>query len=187
MNIIQEIAIYCTYYKKWINEWSCAWFLFADRCVYISSVLSNLCFCSSLFISLSVPLPLRCTVASLLTLALHGDLVYLTEVMEDLLQSLMDQSSNANPKLLLRRTESIVEKLLTNWMSICLYGFLRVCPCIHSAGDLESTYYLQILTNVYVSSIGISRTASLPVGVSSDSANLERAGGFGDRESPVHS
>ncbi|XP_067284216.1 plexin-C1 [Pseudorasbora parva] len=67
----------------------------------------------------------KCTVASLLTLALHGDLHYLTAVMEDLLQSLMDQSSNANPKLLLRRTESIVEKLLTNWMSICLYGFLR--------------------------------------------------------------
>ncbi|KAL1275842.1 hypothetical protein QQF64_035465 [Cirrhinus molitorella] len=67
----------------------------------------------------------KCKVASLLTLALHGDLLYLTEVMEDLLQSLMDQSSNANPKLLLRRTESIVEKLLTNWMSICLYGFLR--------------------------------------------------------------
>ncbi|TRY82226.1 hypothetical protein DNTS_023867, partial [Danionella cerebrum] len=67
----------------------------------------------------------RCTVASLLTLALHGDLLYLTEIMEDLLQSLMDQISNSNPKLLLRRTESIVEKLLTNWMSICLYGFLR--------------------------------------------------------------
>ncbi|XP_051547304.1 plexin-C1-like isoform X2 [Myxocyprinus asiaticus] len=67
----------------------------------------------------------KCTVASLLTVALHGDLLYLTEVMEDLLQSLMDQSSNANPKLLLRRTESIVEKLLTNWMSICLYGYLR--------------------------------------------------------------
>ncbi|XP_057179717.1 plexin-C1-like [Triplophysa rosa] len=67
----------------------------------------------------------KCTVASLLTLALHGDLIYLTEIMEDLLQSLMDQSSNTNPKLMLRRTESIVEKLLTNWMSICLYGFLR--------------------------------------------------------------
>ncbi|KAA0721035.1 Plexin-C1 Virus-encoded semaphorin protein receptor [Triplophysa tibetana] len=67
----------------------------------------------------------KCSVASLLTLALHGDLIYLTEIMEDLLQSLMDQSSNTNPKLMLRRTESIVEKLLTNWMSICLYGFLR--------------------------------------------------------------
>uniref|UniRef100_A0A8B9JN37 Plexin C1 n=1 Tax=Astyanax mexicanus TaxID=7994 RepID=A0A8B9JN37_ASTMX len=67
----------------------------------------------------------KCVVASLLTVALHGDLPYLTQLMEDLLQSLMDQPSNAQPKLLLRRTESIVEKLLTNWMSICLYGFLR--------------------------------------------------------------
>ncbi|XP_062339310.1 plexin-C1 [Osmerus eperlanus] len=67
----------------------------------------------------------KCTVASLLTVALHGDLQYLTNVMEDLLRALMDQPSNNQPKLLLRRTESIVEKLLTNWMSICLYGFLR--------------------------------------------------------------
>lgn len=28
--------------------------------------------------------------------------------------------------LLLCRTETVVEKLLTNWMSICLYAFLRV-------------------------------------------------------------
>ncbi|KAF5901676.1 plexin-C1-like, partial [Clarias magur] len=67
----------------------------------------------------------KCTVASLLTVTLHSDLPYLTLLMEELLQSLMDQPSNAQPKLLLRRTESIVEKLLTNWMSICLYGFLR--------------------------------------------------------------
>ncbi|XP_061107155.1 plexin-C1 isoform X2 [Conger conger] len=67
----------------------------------------------------------KCHVASLLTLALHSDLPYLTEVMEVLLRALMDQSSNAQPKLMLRRTESIVEKLLTNWMSICLYGYLR--------------------------------------------------------------
>lgn len=66
-------------------------------------------------------------VASLMTLALHDDLPYLTQVMEELLISLMEQPSNAQPKLLLRRTESIVEKLLTNWMSICLYGFLREC------------------------------------------------------------
>lgn len=64
--------------------------------------------------------------ASLLTVALHNNLVYLTEVMETLLMDLMQQNSNTQPKLLLRRTESIVEKLLTNWMSICLYGFLRV-------------------------------------------------------------
>ncbi|XP_030576205.1 plexin-C1 [Archocentrus centrarchus] len=67
----------------------------------------------------------KCAVASLLTVALHSNLLYLTEVMEVLLKDLMQKSSNAQPKLLLRRTESIVEKLLTNWMSICLYGFLR--------------------------------------------------------------
>ncbi|XP_071400026.1 plexin-C1, partial [Centroberyx affinis] len=67
----------------------------------------------------------KCAVASLLTVALHSDLFYLTEVMKELLQALMQRSSNAQPKLLLRRTESTVEKLLTNWMSICLYGFLR--------------------------------------------------------------
>ncbi|XP_045555769.1 plexin-C1 isoform X5 [Salmo salar] len=67
----------------------------------------------------------KCAVASLLTVSLHGDLPYLTQVMEELLRALMDQPSNSQPKLMLRRTESIVEKLLTNWMSICLYGFLR--------------------------------------------------------------
>ncbi|KAM9403207.1 plexin-C1-like isoform 4-T4 [Salvelinus alpinus] len=67
----------------------------------------------------------KCAVASLLTVSLHGDLPYLTQVMEELLRALMEQPSNSQPKLMLRRTESIVEKLLTNWMSICLYGFLR--------------------------------------------------------------
>uniref|UniRef100_A0A4W3IFI4 Plexin cytoplasmic RasGAP domain-containing protein n=1 Tax=Callorhinchus milii TaxID=7868 RepID=A0A4W3IFI4_CALMI len=36
----------------------------------------------------------------------------------------MDQAG-AQPKLLLRRTETVVEKLLTNWVSICMYGYLR--------------------------------------------------------------
>ncbi|KAL7370502.1 hypothetical protein ABVT39_002608 [Epinephelus coioides] len=67
----------------------------------------------------------KCVLASLLTVALHNNLSYLTEVMEALLKDLMRQNSNTQPKLLLRRTESTVEKLLTNWMSICLYGFLR--------------------------------------------------------------
>lgn len=67
----------------------------------------------------------KCVLASLLTVTLHSDLSYLTEVMEVLLKDLMQQSGQSQPKLLLRRTESTVEKLLTNWMSICLYGFLR--------------------------------------------------------------
>lgn len=64
--------------------------------------------------------------ASLLTVALHRDLGYLTQVMEDLLQAAMEQHGNGQHKMMLRRTQSIVEKVLTNWMSICLYGFLRV-------------------------------------------------------------
>ncbi|XP_054656814.1 plexin-C1 isoform X2 [Dunckerocampus dactyliophorus] len=67
----------------------------------------------------------KCALASLLTVALHSNLSYLTEVMEALLKDLMQKNNNTQPKMLLRRTECTVEKLLTNWMSICLYGFLR--------------------------------------------------------------
>ncbi|OXB56895.1 hypothetical protein ASZ78_003782 [Callipepla squamata] len=67
----------------------------------------------------------RCLFASFLTIALQTKLVYLTHILEALTKDLMEQSSNVQPKLLLRRTESVVEKLLTNWMSVCLSGFLR--------------------------------------------------------------
>ncbi|XP_053263389.1 plexin-C1 [Podarcis raffonei] len=67
----------------------------------------------------------RCLFASFLTIALQTNLVYLTHILEVLTRDLMEQSSNIQPKLLLRRTESVVEKLLTNWMSVCLSGFLR--------------------------------------------------------------
>uniref|UniRef100_A0A8C7YB97 Plexin B3 n=1 Tax=Oryzias sinensis TaxID=183150 RepID=A0A8C7YB97_9TELE len=64
-------------------------------------------------------------VASLLTIALHDKLEYFTEVMKSLLQDLVQQYVTKNPKLMLRRTETVVEKMLTNWMSICLYSFLK--------------------------------------------------------------
>ncbi|KAM6930088.1 plexin-B3 isoform 2-T2 [Lycodopsis pacificus] len=64
-------------------------------------------------------------VASLLTIALHDKLEYFTEVMKSLLQDLVQQYVAKNPKLMLRRTETVVEKMLTNWMSICLYSFLK--------------------------------------------------------------
>ncbi|KAG8137968.1 hypothetical protein E2320_003905, partial [Naja naja] len=59
----------------------------------------------------------RCLFASFLTIALQTNLVYLTNILEVLTKDLMEQSSNIQPKLMLRRTESVVEKLLTNWMS----------------------------------------------------------------------
>lgn len=70
----------------------------------------------------------RCSLASLLTIALHGKLEYYTGIMKELLVDLIDASAAKNPKLMLRRTESVVEKMLTNWMSICMYSCLRVRP-----------------------------------------------------------
>ncbi|XP_077565510.1 plexin-B2-like isoform X2 [Stigmatopora nigra] len=64
--------------------------------------------------------------ASLLTVALHGKLVYFTDITRTLLLELVDQHvHNKHPKLMLRRSETVVERMLCNWMSICLYQFLR--------------------------------------------------------------
>ncbi|XP_046728590.1 plexin-B2a isoform X1 [Silurus meridionalis] len=64
--------------------------------------------------------------ASLLTVALHGKLEYYTDIMRTLLLELMeDHVHSKNPKLMLRRSETVVERMLCNWMSICLYQFLK--------------------------------------------------------------
>ncbi|XP_059916367.1 plexin-B2-like [Gadus macrocephalus] len=64
--------------------------------------------------------------ASLLTVALHGKLEYYTDIMRSLLLDLMESYVHSkNPKLMLRRSETVVERMLCNWMSICLYQFLR--------------------------------------------------------------
>ncbi|XP_063783686.1 plexin-C1 [Pseudophryne corroboree] len=67
----------------------------------------------------------RCMFASFLTINFQSNLLYLTGLLEILIKDLMELSSNKHPKLMLRRTETVVEKLLTNWMTTCLYGFLR--------------------------------------------------------------
>ncbi|XP_036134142.1 plexin-B2 [Molossus molossus] len=64
--------------------------------------------------------------ASLLTVALHGKLEYYTDIMHTLFLELMEQYVVAkNPKLMLRRSETVVERMLSNWMSICLYQYLK--------------------------------------------------------------
>lgn len=48
-------------------------------------------------------------------------------ILKALLGELIDRSvENKHPKLMLRRTESVVEKLLTNWLSIAMYGYVKV-------------------------------------------------------------
>uniref|UniRef100_A0AAR2LE23 Sema domain-containing protein n=1 Tax=Pygocentrus nattereri TaxID=42514 RepID=A0AAR2LE23_PYGNA len=64
--------------------------------------------------------------ASLLTVALHGKLEYYTDIMRTLLLELMEEYvQSKNPKLMLRRSETVVERMLCNWMSISLYQFLK--------------------------------------------------------------
>ncbi|EDV25223.1 uncharacterized protein TRIADDRAFT_56943 [Trichoplax adhaerens] len=67
----------------------------------------------------------RCNVASLLMVALQHRMGYVTEILCHLLRELIHKSVAKNhPKLILRRTECIAEKLLTNWLSFFFYPYL---------------------------------------------------------------
>eukprot|EP00058_Branchiostoma_floridae_P014338 XP_002599826.1 hypothetical protein BRAFLDRAFT_70294 [Branchiostoma floridae] len=46
-------------------------------------------------------------------------------ILKTLLLHMIEKSVERNPKLMLRRTESVVDKMLTNWLSISLYPFLK--------------------------------------------------------------
>ncbi|KAK6321507.1 plexin-A2 isoform X1 [Coregonus clupeaformis] len=68
-------------------------------------------------------------VASLIMTALQGRLEYATDVLKHLLSDLIERNleSKNHPKLLLRRTESVAEKMLTNWFAFLLHKFLKEC------------------------------------------------------------
>uniref|UniRef100_A0A8D0G9A4 Plexin-A4 n=1 Tax=Sphenodon punctatus TaxID=8508 RepID=A0A8D0G9A4_SPHPU len=71
----------------------------------------------------------RGNVASLIMTVLQSKLEYATDVLKKLLADLIDKNleSKNHPKLLLRRTESVAEKMLTNWFTFLLYKFLKEC------------------------------------------------------------
>lgn len=71
----------------------------------------------------------RGNVASLIMSGLQGEMEYATGVLKQLLADLIDKNleSKNHPKLLLRRTESVAEKMLTNWFTFLLYKFLKEC------------------------------------------------------------
>ncbi|XP_068780209.1 plexin-A3 [Struthio camelus] len=87
----------------------------------------------------------RAAVAALATLALAARLDQLTRVLRQLLADLMDKSlrARAPPKLLLRRTESVAEKMLTNWFTFLLHRFLK-----ESAGEPLFTLFCAIKQQV---------------------------------------
>ncbi len=70
----------------------------------------------------------KSTIASLLTVVmmLENKLGYLTDIMITLMSNQVGEAvDNNRPKQLFRRTESIVEKLLSNWIALCLYDQLQ--------------------------------------------------------------
>ena len=70
----------------------------------------------------------RVNVASLLMVVLMNKMEYATDVLRALLLRLIEKSvGTKHPQLMLRRTESVVEKMLTNWMALCMYGYLKDC------------------------------------------------------------
>lgn len=59
-------------------------------------------------------------------IVLMNKMDYATDILKCLLLRLIDKSvMTKDPKLMLRRTESVVEKMLTNYMAICMYDYLK--------------------------------------------------------------
>ncbi|XP_076356920.1 plexin-B-like [Tachypleus tridentatus] len=68
----------------------------------------------------------RVNVASLLMIVLMEKMEYATDILKTLLSQLIEKSvKTTNPQLMLRRTESVVEKMLTNWMVLNMYDYLK--------------------------------------------------------------
>ncbi|GFS14071.1 plexin-A2-like [Elysia marginata] len=72
----------------------------------------------------------RVNVASLISVTLQTQMEYATEILKTLLADLIEktvENPKAHAKLLLRRNESVAEKMLTNWFTFLLYKFLKEC------------------------------------------------------------
>ena len=83
--------------------------------------------------------------ASLLIVCLMSEMDYTTHILKQLLGQLIDKSLvRQHSKMLLRRTDSVGEKLLTNWLAICLYRHIKVIGTIRKVAG--STVYIHILT-----------------------------------------
>jgi plexin A len=76
--------------------------------------------------------------------ALHARLDYITYIMTRLLCNLMKRPQiKTSPQLFLRRTESIAEKFLTNWLTFCLYDYVK-----QNAGNPLFVLYRAIKTQI---------------------------------------
>ncbi|XP_050413754.1 plexin-A4 isoform X2 [Patella vulgata] len=70
----------------------------------------------------------RSDVAGYLTLLLIDKMDYFTEIVELLLPKLIrERVSRKQQKYIFRRLETITEKLVVNWLAVCMYGPLKKC------------------------------------------------------------
>ena len=71
----------------------------------------------------------RVNVASLIMVTLQSRMEYCTDILKTLLADLIERcmEGKSHPKLLLRRTESVAEKMLSAWFTFLLYKFLHEC------------------------------------------------------------
>ncbi|XP_044766008.1 plexin-A4 [Coccinella septempunctata] len=71
----------------------------------------------------------RVNVASLIMVTLQSKMEYCTDILKTLLAELIEKciEGKSHPKLLLRRTESVAEKMLSAWFTFLLYKFLKEC------------------------------------------------------------
>uniref|UniRef100_A0A0K2UN22 PlexinBlike [Acyrthosiphon pisum] n=1 Tax=Lepeophtheirus salmonis TaxID=72036 RepID=A0A0K2UN22_LEPSM len=96
----------------------------------MDQLIHNKCFLLTLIDTLekqpSFSIRDRVNFASLFTVATLTNMEYLTDILRTLLLRLIEKSlQTRHPQLMLRRTESVVEKLLTNWLALCLYGYMK--------------------------------------------------------------
>ncbi|KAG1655459.1 Plexin-A4 [Nymphon striatum] len=71
----------------------------------------------------------RVNVASLIMVTLQSKMEYCSDIQKTLLAELIEKclDGKSHPKLLLRRTESVAEKMLSAWFTFLLYKFLKEC------------------------------------------------------------
>lgn len=71
----------------------------------------------------------RVRVAAVIMITLQSKMEYCTDILKTLLAELIEKciEGKSHPKLLLRRTESVAEKMLSAWFTFLLYKFLREC------------------------------------------------------------
>ncbi len=88
----------------------------------------------------------RVNLASYISICLHDRMDYFTDVLMTLLGELIEKliDTKNNPKILLRRNESVAEKMLTNWFAFLLYDFIHNC-----AGTPLYILFLSIKQQIY--------------------------------------